>query len=151
MPLQIIIDDLSRHPEWIPDIARAQFDLWGTLRGFETCDNYACFLDGAAHGKGIPSTLVAAQGNTLLGSANLVNADMMCRPALTPWLAQVLVFPAFRRQGIGAMLIRAVSDRARILRYRRLHLFTSGDLREAWMALERMRRVPRERTNHYAF
>src|SRR5688572_13759565 len=42
--------------------------------------------------------------NVPVGTASLVNSDLPSRPDLTPWLAGVLVLPAFRGQGYSAAL-----------------------------------------------
>lgn len=87
----------------------------------------------------------------LLGSANLVACDLPHRPALTPWLAQLFVQPARRRDGVGAALVRAVLQGAQQCGYSRVYLYTSGTLPEyyrrlGWRAVERLAYLQRERT-----
>jgi GNAT superfamily N-acetyltransferase len=65
---------------------------------------------------------VAVDGEELLGSANLVAADLPPRPELTPWLAQLFVAPARRRAGVAPALVRAVLERARGCGFGRVYL-----------------------------
>src|SRR5262249_12973892 len=80
---------------------------------------------------------------------------MSIRPSLTPWLAMLFIAPDYRNQGIGAALVRAALGRTQALGFRRLHLFTSGDLpryyeKLGWSIDERVQYLGKERTvMHY--
>ena len=96
----------------------------------------------AQAGKGaVPTTFVAIEDGTVLGSASLVAHDMDTRMDLSPWLASVLVAPEHRRRGVGTTLVNRVVDEARALGFRTLYLFTPD--KEAfykklgWQFLER--------------
>jgi GNAT superfamily N-acetyltransferase len=53
---------------------------------------------------------------------------MTIRAALTPWLAQLFVTPAYRKGGIGGALVEAAVAHVRELGYDQLYLYTSGEL-----------------------
>lgn len=147
----MVIGDLGDHVAWLPTLARWHDDQWGPLTGARRLDDYVAFLTQAATSRTVPSMLVAMEGDRLLGSATLVVADLPPRSELTPWLAQLFVEPARRRDGIGAALVRAVLDRARACGYGRVYLFTSGTLPEyyrrlGWREVERLAYLERERT-----
>jgi GNAT superfamily N-acetyltransferase len=147
----ILIDDLGSHLDCIPEIARWQFDVWGRLTGAESYEQYIRMLEACANGSDIPAVLVALFDGILLGSASLVSCDMKIRPALTPWLAQLFVLPPYRQHGVGRSLVRALAARAKAIGYRRLYLFTSGDLpqyyeRLRWITDEQVEYIGKKRT-----
>lgn len=72
----------------------------------------------------VPSTWVAVENDTAMGSASLLHDDMHTHPELSPWLASVFVAPEFRRRGIAAMLVRHVMQQARDGGIETLYLFT---------------------------
>ena len=151
MAASVTITDLGEHPTWISTLARWHFEQWGRLTGAGTLDDYVALLTAAAQSRTVPSILIAVAGDRLLGSANLVACDMTVRAELTPWLAQLFVAPARRRDGVGAALVAAVLQRARSCGYPRAYLYTSGTLPEyyrrlGWRPVERVAYLDRERT-----
>ena len=68
-------------------------------------------------------TFVLLDDDVPVGTASLVNNDLPSRRELTPWLASVLVLPAFRGKGYSAPLVRRVEDAA-ITRATTLWLYT---------------------------
>jgi len=155
MPHPPLIEDLHTHPECIPILANWHFAQWGPLTGAATREEYAGRLEDAVSSRGLPSVLLAFAAGRLIGSVSLVSNDMSIRPSLTPWLAQLLVAPSDRRSGVGAALVRAAASRAQGLGFRRLYLYTSGDLpryyaRLGWAAGERVDYLGKPRTlMHY--
>jgi predicted N-acetyltransferase YhbS len=146
-----VITDLAERPDWISTLASWHFEYWGPLTGSTTLDAYRDRLATAASSRAVPSVLVAADGDDLLGSVSLVRCDLPARPALTPWLAQLFVASTRRGQGVGAALVRAALGRAAECGHDRVYLFTSGTLPEyyarlGWRTLERLPYLGRERT-----
>jgi GNAT superfamily N-acetyltransferase len=147
----MVIGDLGEHLVWLPTLARWHFDQWGPLTGATTLEGYVALLTVAARRRTVPSVLVAVDGEELLGSANLVAADLPPRPELTPWLAQLFVAPARRRAGVAPALVRAVLERARGCGFGRVYLYTSGTLpqyyaRLGWSLVELIAYLDQERT-----
>ena len=86
----------------------------------------------------------------LVGSVNLLPAEMRSRPSLTPWLAQLLVAPRHRRSGAGAVLIEAAIRHASRCGFNTLYLYTSGTLplyyaRLGWRELEHVDYLGKQR------
>ena len=76
------------------------------------------------------------------GTASIYVHDMDTRPDLSPWLAAVYVAPAYRKQGIGSALVKAVESAAQQIQIARLYLFTPDQehfyARLGWSVLERV-------------
>ena len=72
----------------------------------------------------IPSTFIAIEGDKLIGSAALAEADMGSYKPLSPWLASVFVRPSYRKQGIGSSLVKHVMATAQKNGITELYLFT---------------------------
>ncbi len=53
----------------------------------------------------------------------LVESDMKIRRELTPWVASVYVAAEERGKGIGAALVRRVTEEAKALGYAKIYLF----------------------------
>lgn len=69
-------------------------------------------------------SLLALQGERLLGSASLARDDLPSRAELTPWLACVYVHPEHRGQGLAERLITAICAHARDQGHERIYLHT---------------------------
>ena len=135
------IENIKHHLDAIDTLSEAQFELWGPLTGRNTLAEYRELLHLAAKSESLPITLVAVENATVLGSVNILENDLPLRPGLAPWLAQLFVFPDFRRRGAGALLIAGAIAEARKLNRSILYLYTSGTLpdyyeRLGWSRLE---------------
>jgi predicted N-acetyltransferase YhbS len=99
---------------------------WGELMAPWALDDALTEL--LAHRDGeFPATFVAIDGDTVLGSASLIDEDAPAFHDLSPWLASVYVLPGWRGRGIATALIEAVLRRAHRLGFAHIHLFTDGD------------------------
>lgn len=131
----MIVEPLHPSSPWIDEIARIQFDHWGPLTGQPSRQAYETFLGEAAAAHGLPTTLVAHRDGVLLGSVNLMAAEMTIRPSLTPWMGQLYVREDARKSGIGGRLVVAAAAEAAALGFPYLYLFTSGTLPAYYRAL----------------
>ena len=133
---------LADHPDWIPTLARWHQAQWNYLdAGVSVEQRMACLRTHLGR-RQIPTTFVALDSGTLLGSASLIAHDMDTRMDLWPWLASVYVAPAHRRHGVGTALVRRAVEEARALEVGRLYLFTPDKegfyARLGWSVLERI-------------
>ena len=137
------IDYLADHREHIPQLAGWLHAQWGYLHENDSVDRRVARLESRTTRGGVPVTFVAVDGETLLGSASLVDDDLETRPELTPWLASVYVAPEHRGRGVASALVRRVVDEARDSGVSRLYLWTTDQerlyARLGWMPVERMR------------
>lgn len=119
------LDYLCEHPEFIPTLAQWHHDEWGHLRPGDTVEKRAERIHNNALGRaGIPTAVIAFEGDKLLGSAMLIASDMTTHPHLTPWLAGVFVAPEGRKHGVGGALVRRIMADAKSIGVKRLYLYT---------------------------
>lgn len=135
------IEYLADCPDAIPTLSRWHHREWLVYNPGESMGERVEKMTAQA-GKGtVPTTFVAIEDGTVLGSASLVAHDMDTRMDLSPWLASVLVAPEHRRRGVGTALIHRVVDEARTLGFRTLYLFTPDKealyTKLGWQFLER--------------
>jgi GNAT superfamily N-acetyltransferase len=134
---------LADHTEHIPRLAAWLHAQWGYLHENDSVERRAARLESRATRGGIPVTFVAVDGETLLGSASLVDDDLETRPELTPWLASVYVAPEHRGRGVASALVKRVVAEAGAAGISRLYLWTTDQerlyARLGWVPVERMR------------
>ena len=118
------IEYLADRTDALPILARWKHKEWGHLRAGDTVEKRQARLAETAHRDRIPLTVVALQGEEVLGSASLIEHDMETRMELTPWLAGVYVGEAYRCRGIGAELVRRIMSEAGKLKVPLLYLYT---------------------------
>ena len=126
--MAIQINHIKDHPESIANLASAQFDLWGPLTSRDSLEEYEKLLHTSAFSDALPTTLIAVENSAVLGSVNVLESDLPLRRDLTPWLAQLFVFPNFRRRGVGASLVEAAIIETKQLGWHTIYLYTSGTL-----------------------
>jgi len=136
----MIITYLADHPEHLPAVARWVHGKWGHLAPGRTVEQIEAAFATRLNRDRIPLTLIALEGEQLLGTASIYLQDMSTRPELTPWMASVFVAPEQRGRGIGSALVQAIEAQARGLGVARLYLFTPDKqrfyARLGWSPLE---------------
>ncbi len=115
---------LADHPAAIPTVARWHVAEWGHYSASRTVKSTEERLRRHTASDAIPITMIALEGGAAVGSAALVWNDMKTRPEIHPWLADVVVDPAWRRRGIGSKLVRRLVEKARELEVGTLYLYT---------------------------
>jgi predicted N-acetyltransferase YhbS len=117
---------LSERPALARQLAEWHVAEWAPLiEGFSV---EAMLAEFASHDGGakIPTTLLALDGETLLGSVSLLENDHDDIRDYSPWLASLYVRPEARGQGLGLELVRRCEDLAQSLGIERLYLYTAG-------------------------
>jgi predicted N-acetyltransferase YhbS len=118
------IEYLADRLEFTETLASWHRREWGRYRPDETLEMRVAKLRSRSNRREIPTAFVATNGDTLLGSAMLVEHDMDTKLQWSPWLAGVVVSPEHRRRGIGAALVDRVVAEARDLGVPVIYLFT---------------------------
>jgi len=120
------IEPIAAHPGRVDTLAAWHHAQWGHLYShwtYEICRDE--LAEHASRNSGLPTTLLALDGEELLGSVSLVFEDA---PELqehgSPWLASLYVRPEARGRGLGAGLARAAVARAAQEGVQELFLFT---------------------------
>lgn len=133
---------LADYPQHIPTLAAWHHAQWGHLNPGSTAEGRAERLSQQILHTGIPTTLIAVEDDTMLGSASLVKNDLDTHPALVPFLASVYVAPAYRGRGIASALVQRIMDETRQLGLPTLYLITPDQQRLygrlGWTALEQV-------------
>ena len=133
------IDPLVDHPGLAPILARWHGDEWEDLRPHWGYQAALDELRSHTNRDAIPFTLVALDGDLVLGSVSLIVEDLPGWEHLTPWLASVFVAPDARGRGVGTAMVEYAAQFASRLGITRLHLFTGGQedfyRRLGWTAL----------------
>jgi predicted N-acetyltransferase YhbS len=118
------IIDLADEPLHIPTLAKWHHDEWGYLNPNGSVEQRIEKMERYLSSGLIPSTFIAKEGVTVLGSAAIIENDMDTHPELSPWLASVFVAPEHRGNGIGSKLVNYILERARLEQLGTLYLFT---------------------------
>lgn len=122
--LSLQIELLADHPEAIP-MLQAWFEQeWEPYYGPDGPGNAQEDLWTSCNRDKLPITLIAVYEGEVCGTAALKVESVSTHKHLTPWLAALLVSPAFRRRGIGEQLIAAIEEKARQLGYKHIYVGT---------------------------
>ncbi len=137
MRIEYLADDL----DCLETLAGWHHAEWHHLNPGDTVEKRQGRMRAHLAKRQIPTTFVAFDGDTLLGSACLLADDMHQHRDLTPWLASVFVAPEHRGGGVGSALVRRVVEEARALGVETLYLYTPDRegfyARMGWSVLER--------------
>ncbi len=120
------IEPLFRHPQHRARIAGWIYDeFWREKPGYSPAF-FEGLLAQAEHEDRLPLSLVALVDGEPVGTVNLIENDDETRPQLRPWLAALIVRPAFRRRGVGSALVRELLRQADRLGEREVFLGTDN-------------------------
>ncbi|MFT3806939.1 GNAT family N-acetyltransferase [Arenimonas sp.] len=136
------IEPIAAHPERVAELAAWHHAQWAHLYDDWTLAVAMQELRDHASRRGIPTTLLLLEGDSLLGSVSVVTEDA---PALqfigSPWLASLYVVPEARGRGLGKELVLAAVRLAAENDVPRLLLFTPEHAdfyrRLGWQAFRR--------------
>lgn len=125
---EFLVDILPDEPA-AEIIAKWQYAEWGS--GYNQTDlaDFLVDIRRAIRSEEIPLILVATAESEIVGTASIIENDLPLRKDLNPWLASVFVRPDWRRKGIASQLIKVALTRARLIRIKKIFLFTH-DLQE---------------------
>lgn len=118
---------LADHMQLAPRLAALHYAEWQFL--LPTWSETAALAELSLHTRraAIPTTLLQLdEDDTLVGSVSLLLEDDARLGAHSPWLASLMVLPAFRGRGHGAALVRRCVEEAAALQVATLYLYTAG-------------------------
>lgn len=123
------IEHLAENIDAVSTLASWIIKEWGHLLPEANFDTLVSELKQRTTVHRIPETFVALVDGRVIGTASIVEHDMLTRKELSPWLAAVFVVPEYRNRGIGSKLVRRVMQEAEILGLNKLYLFTPDRMR----------------------
>ena len=129
---------MSARPEYIEICAAWWHRQWGAQMGF-SLEGAVSAIESLTVSNDRQAALIGMIDGKPAGSVFLVNEDLESHRHLQPWLAGLLVQPAFRGLGLGHRLANALTAEAARLGHQRIYLYTSvGDFYRAigWHSVE---------------
>jgi predicted N-acetyltransferase YhbS len=137
VPMSVIVEPMRETD--MEAVVRLRFEAFFVGSSRTRAEEVAGLSD-LMTGDGFECALVARTNGALVGSALMVRHELESPHSLSPWLAGLVVAPAYRRSGIGAALVRAVEAHALSVGAADLYLYTwqSRDFYAArgWGAVE---------------
>ena len=115
---------LANHTASIPVIAQWYFNEWGDLRPNNSPQLFAESLEDYLNTDKMPLMVVATEGNTTLGVAQLKYREMDIYPEKEHWLGGVYVGDQYRGNNIAEKIIDSILDHAGQFGVRTLYLQT---------------------------
>jgi GNAT superfamily N-acetyltransferase len=138
------IEYLADYPQYLRQLAEWHHAQWSKYNPGDTVEKRMERMQLHMGKRQIPTTFVALDGDSPMGSACIREQDMPNeggRHDLTPWLASVYVSPEFRDRGVGSALVTRVEQEARDIGVTTLYLYTpdreSLYARLGWVAIDR--------------
>lgn len=116
MTSAFLIENISAHLDLLDTICEWHRQEWG--------DEWSEQVRQSTGRNAIPTIFVAIENGLPIGTAMLVNDDMLTHPELGPWLGGVYVEPGHRGRGIATALSRHAMREAARLGVSQLWLYT---------------------------
>lgn len=120
------IEPLRGHLQHVGDVARLVYQEFWAGRPDGLSEAYLRAAFGGEMPGRVLASLVALEGDAVLGCIHLIDNDDASLPELYPWLAALVVVPGRRGQGIGSALVHALMHEARALGFGQLWFGTDG-------------------------
>lgn len=117
------LEYLADQRSHLPQLATWHHAEFGYLNPANTVERYIQRLTASLQKSALPTTFIALQDDTLLGSASLV-CQTITHQHLSPWLSSVYVDPQYRGRGIAAALVGRVEKTAAAMGSETIYLFT---------------------------
>lgn len=108
----LTIEFLADNVQAIPALVELFKTEWEPYYGPGGLGNAENDIRDSANRNRLPVALVAMNGKTICGTASLKKASITTYPDLSPWLSALVVFPEYRRKGIGGQLVSAIEKLA---------------------------------------
>ena len=137
---RVAISYLADHPEVLGNLAAGFKTQWAAHFADQSIEAIKIGFANCCREEGLPLALVAMVDQAFAGTASLRQESGTVCPGIGPWLTHLYVEPAFRNQGIGTTLIRAVEAEAIRNGFGELHAATARAAavfeRSGWKLIE---------------
>ena len=124
----IRVENAADHHDALAAVGRWHWDEWGHADPNGSVESWVAAIRAKANRDRVPMTLLAFDGEDLVGAVSLVDHDMPDRAdlaGLTPWIAGTFVASERRSEGVGSRLMERASGEAARLGLARIYLYTS--------------------------
>jgi len=122
-----VVASLHRHPQHVGFVAGLVYrEFWADVKDGMTEAELANAFGGRAAPGRVLASLIALEGDAVLGCVHLIDNDDPSLTELYPWMAAMVVVPERRGQGIGSMLVRALMREAKAMGFEQLWFGTDG-------------------------
>lgn len=118
------IELLADHPEALPILKELFESEWEPYYGVAGPGDAETDIKNSANRTELPIAVVAILDGYICGTAALKMESVTTYPDYFPWLAGLLVAPAYRNRGIGEQLIVAIETLAKQLGYKEIYVGT---------------------------
>jgi predicted N-acetyltransferase YhbS len=122
--MTLTIEYLSSDPALVGTVGEMQYDAFKDHNLTATRESVLADLQPRVGSREVPLCLVAFQDGVPVGTVSIIGDDMPTRPEFKPWLADLVVAPAHRRQGLGTALFRRAEAEFQRLGLPIAYLFT---------------------------
>ncbi len=123
--MSIEIVTIVDRPDLIPAAARWQWEQWGRKNNVPI-EQVEAFMASHTATSGPPQCFVLLDDGVPAAVATLEHHDLDARPDLTPWLANLVVDPAFRGRGHAIRLVQHTEAACRAAGLPRFYLNTES-------------------------
>lgn len=126
--MEIKIDNLRKHPQYIDQIAKWLYSEWGN----NNFNYWKSWVSNSLSINDIPQTYIAFVDGIIAGTYSLWRCDLQSRQDLYPWFGGLYVDKKFRGKyfkgkKMGVILQQDAIMRVKHLGYDQLYLFTEKD------------------------
>lgn len=135
--------NLVDRPQFISEIAQWYYNQWGGLENSESVQSIEIKLQDSLHEKRPPLAVIAVDGESLIGVAQLKIREMRRYPEYEHWVGGVYVHPEHRGRNVATQLVQNIIQIARQHSIHKLYLQAErldGGLYSAlgWEAMEQI-------------
>jgi len=95
---------LINHPHHTQELAQWAFKEWGQFYPRATQEKTFRWVHRTSRDSGLPLTMLALDGQNLVGFAMIQRQELYRDKGVTPWLGGLLVKKNYQHQGIGTLL-----------------------------------------------
>ena len=93
-------------------IAKWMYDWWGKSDGY-SYDETKCYMKHSMQKEKLPKTYGLFLDNEIIGIYQFTNVNLIVRPDIYPWLANVYIDKRYRNKGYGKKMLETVKDMAK--------------------------------------
>jgi N-acetylglutamate synthase-like GNAT family acetyltransferase len=113
---------LKDYQEWIPRIAKWFHDEWRGIQP-KTLQDIQARISERVNTKTLPMALVAVEDNKVIGTVSLIKNESKKLPKYTPIVTSLFVRKKYRNKEVGAMLLKAITNKAKRLGVGRVYVY----------------------------